>query len=189
MREEEAKPERPQVTTTVLVVEDFDETRFMLKLSMELSGYRVVEATNGQQAVEVARRERPDVILMDIGLPIMDGCKATRLIREDKALRNVTIVAVSANATAEYRVKALAAGCDEYVTKPIDLDYLKTLIADLMQEENQVSYQRRLLHGKIDILRAELVARLQKTGGKSILDDVDVDHLTDILTSKAAPPD
>ena len=65
---------------------------------------------------------------------------------------------------------------------------LKLLIADLMQEENQVSYQRRLLHGKIDILRAELVARLQKTGGTSVLDQVDVDHLTDILTSRVAPP-
>ena len=64
---------------------------------------------------------------------------------------------------------------------------LKLLIADLMQEENQVSYQRRLLHGKIDILRAELVARLQKTGGTSVLDQVDVDHLTEILTSRAAP--
>ncbi len=65
---------------------------------------------------------------------------------------------------------------------------LKQLIAALMQEENQVSYQRRLLHGKIDILRAELVARLQKTGGASVLDQVDVDHLTEILTSRAAPP-
>jgi hypothetical protein len=66
---------------------------------------------------------------------------------------------------------------------------LKELIAELKQEENEVSYQRRLLHGKIDILRAELVARLQKTGGKGVLDQVDVDHLTAILTSKAAPPD
>jgi RsiG-like len=64
---------------------------------------------------------------------------------------------------------------------------LKKLIADLTQEENQVSYQRRLLHGKIDILRAELVARLQTTGGTSVLDQVDVDHLTAILTSRAAP--
>ena len=68
-----------------------------------------------------------------------------------------------------------------------DVD-LKKLIADLKREENEVSYQRRLLHGKIDILRAELVARLQKSGGTSILDEVDVDHLTEILTSKAAPP-
>ena len=65
---------------------------------------------------------------------------------------------------------------------------LKRLIAELTQQENEVSYQRRLLHGKIDILRAELVARLQKTEGKSVLDQVDVDHLTEILTSKAAPP-
>jgi anti-sigma-K factor RsiG len=67
-------------------------------------------------------------------------------------------------------------------------DDLKQLIDDLKRQENEVSYQRRLLHGKIDILRAELVARLQKTGGKSVLDQVDVDHLTAILTAKAAPP-
>ena len=67
-------------------------------------------------------------------------------------------------------------------------DDLKKLIDDLTRQENEVSYQRRHLHGKIDILRAELVARLQKTGGRSVLDQVDVDHLTDILTSKAAPP-
>lgn len=67
-------------------------------------------------------------------------------------------------------------------------DALKQLIEKLKQEEHEVSYRRRLLHGKIDILRAELVARLQKTGGRSVLDQVDVESLTDILTSKAAPP-
>ena len=67
-------------------------------------------------------------------------------------------------------------------------DDLKRLIEDLKQEEAEVSYRRRLLHGKIDILRAELVARLQKTGGRSVLDQVDVESLTDILTTKAAPP-
>ena len=64
---------------------------------------------------------------------------------------------------------------------------LKALIEELEQQEREVSYQRRLLHGKIDILRAELVARLQKSGGRSVLDQVDVDRLTDILTGKAAP--
>jgi hypothetical protein len=64
---------------------------------------------------------------------------------------------------------------------------LKSLIEELEQEEREVSYQRRLLHGKIDILRAELVARLQKSGGRSVLDQVDVDRLTDILRGKAAP--
>ena len=67
-------------------------------------------------------------------------------------------------------------------------DDLKKLIDEETRKENEISYHRRLLHGKIDILRAELVARLQKTGGKSVLDDVDVDHLTAILTAKAAPP-
>ena len=65
---------------------------------------------------------------------------------------------------------------------------LKQLIADLTAEEKEVSYRRRLLHGKIDILRTELVARLRETGGKSVLDQVDVDRLTEILTGKAAPP-
>jgi hypothetical protein len=67
-------------------------------------------------------------------------------------------------------------------------DDLKQLIDDLTQQENEISYQRRLLHGKIDILRAELVARLQKTEGRSVLDQVDVDQLTTILAAKAAPP-
>jgi hypothetical protein len=67
-------------------------------------------------------------------------------------------------------------------------DELKSLIDDLETQEREVSYQRRLLHGKIDILRAELVARLQKSGGKSVLDQVDIDRLTDILTGKGAPP-
>jgi hypothetical protein len=67
-------------------------------------------------------------------------------------------------------------------------DALKSLIDELEEQEREVSYQRRLLHGKIDILRAELVARLQKSGGRSVLDEVDVDRLTQILTGKAAPP-
>ena len=68
-------------------------------------------------------------------------------------------------------------------------DQLKAMIGDLEQQEREVSYQRRILHGKIDILRAELVARLQKTGGQSVLDSVDVESLTAILAGKATPPD
>ena len=67
-------------------------------------------------------------------------------------------------------------------------DDLKKLIKDLTQQENEISYQRRLLHGKIDILRAELVARLQRSGGRSVLEQVDIDRLTEILTGKGAPP-
>ena len=120
---------------TVLVVEDFDETRFVLKLSLELRGYRVLEALNGQEAIEIARREPLDLILMDLSLPILDGFAATRRIREEARSRDVPIVAVTAHATAEYRVKALAAGCNEYVTKPIDFDKLGYLLNRLLHEE------------------------------------------------------
>jgi hypothetical protein len=72
--------------------------------------------------------------------------------------------------------------------KTVSDDELKRLIDELQQEEQEVSYRRRILHGKIDILRAELVARLQKTGGKGVLEQVDVERLTEILTGKGAPP-
>ncbi len=113
---------------TVLVVEDFDETRFMLKFLLESSGYRVVEAVDGRQAIEAAQREHPDLILMDISLPVLDGIAATRCIREDARLREIPIVAVTAHISAEYRDQALAAGCNEYVPKPIDFDLLESVL-------------------------------------------------------------
>ena len=125
---------RAKVTNaTVLVVEDFDETRFMIKLALELNGYSVLEAVNGQEAVEIAQRERLDLILMDLGLPLLDGFAATRRIREETRLHDMPIVAVTAHATADYRVKAFAAGCNEYVTKPIDFDKLGALLHSLLQ--------------------------------------------------------
>ena len=72
--------------------------------------------------------------------------------------------------------------------KTLSDEGLKSLLEDLTRQEDEISYRRRILHGKIDILRAELVARLKESGGKSVLDDVDVDKLTEILTHKAAPP-
>jgi CheY-like chemotaxis protein len=113
---------------TVLVVEDFEDNRFMMRRLLEMSGYRVVEAVNGQQAVETAGRERPDIILMDLSLPMLDGLAATRRIRELDRLSRVPIVAVSAHDSADFHAEALAAGCDEYVTKPIDFDHLVQLL-------------------------------------------------------------
>ena len=109
----------------------------MIKLSLELRGYRVLEALNGLEAVEIARREPLDLILMDLGLPLLDGFAATRRIREEARSRQVPIVAVTAHATAEYRVKALAAGCNEYVTKPIDVDKLGRLFNRLLGGEKE----------------------------------------------------
>ena len=113
---------------TVLVVEDFEDNRFMMRRLLEMSGYRVVEAVNGNQAVERAASDDPDIILMDLSLPQLDGLAATRRIRTQEGLRKVPIVAVSAHDSADFHAEALAAGCNEYVTKPIDFDQLVQLL-------------------------------------------------------------
>ena len=117
---------------TVMVVEDFEDNRFMMRRLLEMSGYRVLEAVNGEEAVELARRERPGLILMDLSLPQLDGLAATRRIRQHPELQNVPIVAVSAHDTADFHADALAAGCNDYVTKPIDFDQLEGLLRKLL---------------------------------------------------------
>lgn len=112
----------------VLVVEDFEDNRFMMRRLLEMSGYRVVEAVNGNQAVEMAVKVRPDIILMDLSLPQLDGLAATRRIRSQEGLGKVPIVAVSAHDSSDFHAEALAAGCNEYVTKPIDFDQLVQLL-------------------------------------------------------------
>ena len=119
---------RSDARPTVLVVEDFEDNRFMMRRLLEMSGYRVVEAVNGNQAIEAAERERPDIILMDLSLPMLDGLAATRRIRAHDGLSKVPIVAVSAHDSADFHAEALAAGCNEYVTKPIDFDQLVQLL-------------------------------------------------------------
>lgn len=105
---------------TVMVVEDYDDTRTMLRYILERRGFRVVEASNGREAVERAAIERPDLILMDLDLPILDGIEATNRIRGMDALRGVPIVAVTAYPMSYTRVRAFAQGCDGYVEKPLD---------------------------------------------------------------------
>jgi CheY-like chemotaxis protein len=122
---------------TVMVVEDFEDNRFMMRRLLEMSGYHVVEAVNGEQAVEVARRERPHLILMDLSLPILDGLAATRRIRQHEELRQVPIIAVSAHDTSDFHADALAAGCNDYVTKPIDFEQLETLLSRLLHEDSR----------------------------------------------------
>ena len=120
---------------TVMVVEDFEDNRFMMRKLLEMSGYRVLEAINGEEAVRIAESERPDLILMDLSLPVLDGLAATRRIRERDGLRHVPIVAVSAHDTADFHAEALAAGCNDYVTKPIDFDQLEQLLHRLLPEK------------------------------------------------------
>lgn len=117
---------------TVLIVEDSDDARYFMRLALEDLGYLIIEAENGAKAVEIARAERPDIILMDLSLPIMDGIVATETIRASEGLEGVPIIAVTAHQETDFRTEAKAAGFDAYVTKPIDVEFLSELIKGLL---------------------------------------------------------
>jgi two-component system, cell cycle response regulator DivK len=117
---------------SVLLVEDTEDNRFMMRRLLEMDGYRIVEARNGEEAVRVAREEKPALILMDLSLPVIDGIAATKLIRQLPGFQKTPIVAVSAHDTADFQAEALAAGCNSYICKPIDFSELELLIAKLL---------------------------------------------------------
>jgi CheY-like chemotaxis protein len=125
---------------TILVVEDFDDTRLMMKMWLARIGYRVMEAETGEEAIDVAQRELPDLIIMDVMMPGMNGLDATRRIREYQALRGTPIVAVSAYGANEYRALALDAGCNEYVSTPFDPNALATLIKQLIEKSEASTF-------------------------------------------------
>ena len=116
----------------ILLVEDSEDNRLMMKRLLEMSGYDVWEAVNGEQAVQKAKNLHPDLILMDLSLPRIDGLAATRLIRAMPPLKRVPIVVVSAHDTSDFHAEALASGCNEYVTKPIDFGQLELLLKKLV---------------------------------------------------------
>ncbi len=124
--------ERDSRDLKVLLVEDVEDTRHFMRLELEDQGFIVFEAENGQVGVEIATREKPDVILMDLTLPLMDGFTATKLIRQNDALKNVPIIAITAHKEDDFRADAKASGFDAYVTKPIDVNWLKGLISGLI---------------------------------------------------------
>ena len=118
----------------VLVVEDNEMNRDILSRRLSRRGYVVVFAIDGQQGVEMARSEKPDIILMDLSLPVMDGWEATRRVKADEAVRNVPVIGLTAHALVGDREKALAAGCDDYDTKPVEFDRLVEKIERLLGE-------------------------------------------------------
>lgn len=120
---------------TVLLVEDTEDNRFMMRRLLEMTGYRVVEALNGEEAVRLAELETPQLILMDLSLPVIDGLAATRLIRKLPQLASTPIIAVSAHDTSDFQSEAIKAGCNSYVTKPIDFSELETLIGQLVNPQ------------------------------------------------------
>ena len=110
--------------TTILIVEDNEMNRDMLSRRLERKGYEVLIAVDGEMGIRIARSETPDLILMDMSLPVMDGWEATRYMKADEALKHIPVIALTAHAMANDRDKALAAGCNDYDTKPIDLPRL-----------------------------------------------------------------
>ena len=117
---------------TILVVEDSDDTRYFMRLALEDLGYLIVEAEDGKQAVDIAESERPDLILMDLSLPVMDGLAAAKRIRGSEELAGIPIIAVTAHQESDFRNEAKAVGFDAYVTKPVDVDFLNELIQGLL---------------------------------------------------------
>jgi two-component system, cell cycle response regulator DivK len=118
--------------TSILIVEDNAMNRDILSRRLARRGYRIVTAVDGGDGIAVAKRERPDLILMDLGLPIIDGWEAVRLLKADPATSGIPIIAVSAYAMTTDRARALEIGCDDYQSKPIDLEELLQRIRALL---------------------------------------------------------
>jgi two-component system cell cycle response regulator DivK len=119
----------------VLYVEDNDDNVYVMKSRLSRAGFTVIVATDGEKGVEMAAAELPDLILMDLTLPVIDGWEATRRIKAAPETRHIPVIAVSAHAMAGDREKALAAGCNDYDTKPIDFTRLRGKIDAVMGKQ------------------------------------------------------
>ncbi|MGJ0505202.1 MAG: response regulator [Methylocystis sp.] len=117
----------------ILLVEDNEMNRDMLSRRLRRNGYEVVIAIDGQQGVEMAVAESPDLILMDMSLPVIDGWEAARRVRENEATRKIPVIALTAHAMAGDREKAIEAGCDDYDTKPVEITRLLGKITALIE--------------------------------------------------------
>ena len=116
----------------ILLVEDNEMNRDMLSRRLERKGFEVVMAVNGEAGVEMASSDSPDLILMDLSLPVIDGWEATRRIKADPATQGIPVIALTAHAMASDEVKAREAGCDDYDTKPVNLNRLLEKIGSLL---------------------------------------------------------
>ena len=117
----------------ILLVEDNEMNRDMLSRRLQRRGYEVLIAVDGQMGIDMAKSESPDLILMDMSLPVMDGWEATRTLKAAVATKDIPVIALTAHAMSTDREKAIAAGCDDYDTKPIELQRLLGKMEALMQ--------------------------------------------------------
>ncbi len=120
----------------ILYVEDNDDNIYMLQNRLRRQGFDVLVARDGASGVEIARSERPDLILMDLGLPVMDGWEASRRLKSDRATSHIPVIALSAHAMSNDRTQALEAGCDEYDVKPVEWTRLLNKIRALLPPED-----------------------------------------------------
>lgn len=120
----------------ILLVEDNEMNRDMLSRRLNRSGFEVVIAVNGQEGVELAASAKPDLILMDMSLPILDGWEATRRVKANPETKGIPVIALTAHAMVQDKEKAMAAGCDEFDTKPIELPRLLEKINALLPRPN-----------------------------------------------------
>lgn len=128
--------ERRRYMPKILYVEDDEMNRDMLVRRLERRGYQVVVATNGEQGIAMARSEAPDLILMDMSLPVLDGWEAARQLKGAPDTRSIPIIALTAHAMVGDKQKALESGCNEYDSKPIELPRLLTKIEALLNQED-----------------------------------------------------
>jgi two-component system cell cycle response regulator DivK len=119
---------------TILYIEDNTDNRTLVRRVLQIEGYQVVEAESGFRAFEILRTEIPDLVLMDINLPDMDGYEITTRLKQMPALAKVPVIAMTANVMKGDREKTLAAGCDGYISKPIDIDTLPGQIARFLRK-------------------------------------------------------
>jgi len=119
----------------ILIAEDNDFNLRVVELVLKAHGYDTISAPDGQKAVELAKTEQPDLVLMDLQMPTMDGITATKLIKEDSQTKAIPVVALTAHAMADDEEKALAAGCDGYIVKPIDTRLLTQQLESFMKDK------------------------------------------------------
>lgn len=119
---------------TILLVDDYDDSRDLLALQLRRDGYRVLEASNGGEALAASRQARPDLVLMDLSMPALDGLSATCRLREIPEMRDVPVVALTAHDAQSHREAALAAGCDVFVSKTVGADELRRVVSRLLSE-------------------------------------------------------
>jgi two-component system cell cycle response regulator DivK len=121
---------------TILYIEDNSDNRMLVRRVLEAEGYRVVEAEDGPEGIKLLRSMTPDLILMDINLPDIDGYEVTKRLKQAPSMTNVPVIAMTANVMRGDREKTLAAGCDGYIPKPIDIDVLPDQIAKFLRKKN-----------------------------------------------------